>query len=150
VNFDRVCVDASLALAWLIPWQGNPQADALRREWHENSVEMVGPPMFHAEVTSVLREEVFFKRMAPEEGQEAFLIYATIPVRIVDSPTIYRRAWELAIDYNQRRTYDMQYLAVAELEDCEFWTADRILANSLKGKNKRIKLVGDYSQKGTQ
>ncbi len=147
MNLDRVCVDASLALAWLIPWQGSPQADTLRRGWRENGVEMVGPPMFHAEVTSVLREEVFFKRMALEEGKEAFSLYAAIPIRVIDVPALYRRAWELASEYNQRRTYDMQYLAVAELEDCEFWTADRRLASSLKGKAKRIRWVGDYAKK---
>ncbi len=144
MNSIKVCVDASLALAWLIPGQGNPHADALRHEWHENGVEMIGPPLFRAEVTSVLREEVFFKRMSQEEGQEAFSLYTAIPVRIVDFSAIYRRAWELAFDHNQRRTYDMQYLAVAEMEDCEFWTADKKLASSLKSKVNRIRWIGEY------
>jgi predicted nucleic acid-binding protein len=147
VNFDRVCVDASLALTWLLSTQPEEGADALRRRWLEDQVELLGPPLFHAEVTSVLREEVFFKRLSKEEGEEAFRLYSIIPIRIVNSHVIYRLAWELAMKYNQRRTYDMQYLAVAEIEDCEFWTLDRKMVNTIHGKNRRIKWVRDYDQR---
>jgi predicted nucleic acid-binding protein len=146
VNSDRVCVDASLALTWLLSVQSEERADTLRRQWLKDDVELLGPPLFHAEVTSVLREEVFFKRLTREEGEEAFSLYSVIPIRIVNSPAIYRKAWELAVKYNQHRTYDMQYLAVAEIEDCEFWTLDRKIVNTLRGKNQRIKWVGDYDQ----
>jgi predicted nucleic acid-binding protein len=107
---------------------------------------MVGPAMFYAEVTSVLREHVFWGKILPEEGEEALSICLDIPVRTVDNPEVYRRAWELARRFNLPRTYDMQYLAVAELEDCEFWTADRKLANSLRNKVKRIRWVGDHGK----
>ena len=42
-------------------------------------------------------------------------------------------------------TYDMQYLAVAEAEDCELWTASERLFYSLKGKTSRVRLVGATS-----
>jgi predicted nucleic acid-binding protein len=106
--------------------------------------------MFYAEVTSVLRKHVFFRKILPEEGEEALSICLDIPVRTVDGPEVYRTAWALAKKFNLPRTYDMQYLAVAELENCELWTSDKSLVNSLKGKNRRIKWVGDYSQKGAQ
>jgi predicted nucleic acid-binding protein len=146
VNLDRVCVDASLALTWLLSIQPEERADALRRQWLKDEVELIGPPLFRAEVTSVLREEVFFKRLTSEEGEEAFGFYSAIPIRIVNSPAIYRKAWELAIEYNLSRTYDMQYLAVAEIEDCEFWTLDKKMVNAVNGKNRRIKWVGSYDQ----
>ena len=143
MNSDRVCVDASLALAWLLPIQHDDRADALQRRWHANGIQLTGPPMFHAEVISVLREQVFFKRMTAAEGEEGYSVYLDIPIRIIDNPAVYRRAWELAAEHNQRRTYDMQYLAVAEMEDCELWTADKRLYNSLKGKNNRVRWIGE-------
>jgi len=146
MNLSKVCVDASLALMWFLTAQQNEKADALRRQWKEKDVQMVGPAMFYAEVTSVLREHVFWGKILPEEGEEALSICLDIPVRTVDNPEVYRRAWELARRFNLPRTYDMQYLAVAELEDCEFWTADRKLANSLRNKVKRIRWVGDYGK----
>jgi predicted nucleic acid-binding protein len=146
MNSDRVCIDASLALTWLLNTGIEVRADALRRQWLQDDVELLGPPLFRAEVTSVLREEVFFKRLSPEEGEEAYNIYSDIPIRIVNNPAIYRKAWELAKAYNQHRTYDMQYLAVAEIEDCEFWTLDKKLVNTVRGKNRRIKWVADDDQ----
>jgi len=147
VNLDRVCVDASLAVTWLLRIQEDNYADDLRRKWQVGGIEMTGPSMFHSEVTSVLREEVYFKRLSQEEGEEAFSLYASIPIRIVDDIIVYRLAWELARKYNLPRTYDMQYLAVAEMEDCELWTVDRKLVNAVQGKNKRVRWVGEYSNK---
>jgi predicted nucleic acid-binding protein len=144
VNSDRVCVDASLALTWLLSTQPEESADALRRQWLEAHIELIGPPLFHPEVTSVLREEVYYKRLTLKEGEEAFRLYSLIPIRIVNNPNIYRKAWELAKEYNQNRTYDMQYLAVAEIEDCAFWTLDKRVVNAVRGKNPRVKWVGDY------
>ena len=144
MNSNSVCVDSSLALAWLLVAQQNDNADALRQEWSEKGVKLLGPPMFHAEVTSVLRQQVFFKRILPEEGEEVFSIYQEIPVRTIDEPAMYRKAWELAKEFNLPVCYDMQYLAVAELENCEFWTSDKSLVNSLKGKVKRIRWVGEH------
>lgn len=146
MNSDRVCVDASLALTWLLASQANKSANVLRQEWYEKGVELTGPPIFHAEVTSVLRGEVFFKRLLPEEGEEVFSIYLDIPIRTVDKPEIYWRAWQLAKEFNLPVCYDMCYLAVAELENCELWTLDRRLVNAVRG-NKRVKWVGDYIKK---
>ncbi|MBM2825419.1 MAG: putative nucleic acid-binding protein, contains domain [Dehalococcoidales bacterium] len=147
MNSNSVCIDSSLALAWLLVAQQNDNADAIRQEWSEKSVELLGPPMFHAEVTSVLRQQVFFKRILPEEGEELFSVYLEIPIRIIDGQQIYRKAWELAKKFNLPVCYDMQYLAVAELADCELWTADKKLASSLKGKAKRIRWVGEAEKK---
>ena len=147
MNSDRVCIDASLALTWLLSVQPVERADTLRRRWLKDGIELIGPPLFRAEVTSVLREEVYFKRLTREEGEEAFRLYAIIPIRIVNNQAIYRKAWELAGEHNQHRTYDMQYLAVAELEDCAFWTLDKKLVHAMRGKNPRLKWVGEHDQR---
>lgn len=140
----RVCIDASLALTWLLPAEQNEAANALRREWDKEGMELITIPLFHAEVTSVLREQVYFRRLLPEEGEEAFSIYLDIGVRSIDDPEVQKKAWELAKKFNLPRTYDMQYLAVAELENCELWTSDKRLANSLQGRVKRIRWVGEH------
>ena len=149
MNLNNVCVDASLAVAWLFDEEYSENADGLRRQWRDRGIQMLGPALFHAEVTSAIRQHVYFKRMLPEEGEEAFSIYLDIPIRIIDEPKVYRKAWQLAKEFNLPVCYDMQYLAVAELEDCELWTADRRLANSLRGKVNRIKWVGDYTARKT-
>ncbi len=143
---NSVCIDASLALTWLLPAEQNEVANTLRREWCENGMEIITAPLFHAEVTSVLREQVYFERLLPEEGEEAFSAYSEIGVKSIDSPKIQQRAWELAKEFNLPRTYDMQYLAVAELKDCELWTNDKRFVNSLQSKVSNLRCVGEYDR----
>ena len=143
----RVCVDASLALLWLLPAQRTGQAVDLLEQWTRDGTDLIGPPLFDAEVTSAIRMNVYMKRLIPEEGEEAYESYAALGVEIVSPPGLSRYAWELAKEYNLPRTYDMQYLALAELEGCEFWTGDRKLINALQDKAKRIKWIGEYAGK---
>jgi len=143
----RVCVDASLAVQWLIPTQQGPLAESLLQSWDQAGTELIGPPLFDAEVTSAIRLHVYFKRLLPAQGEKAFLFYRELGVKIVSPPELPRVAWELAKEYHLPRTYDMQYLAVAELEDCEFWTSDKRLVNSLQGKTSRIRWVGEHTRK---
>jgi predicted nucleic acid-binding protein len=142
---NNVCIDASLALTWLLPQERSNLIDALFTEWDRKGIGLLTAPLFHAEVTSVIREQVYFKKLRPEQGEHIFSIYLQMNVKNIDEPTVYRRAWELAGEFNLPRTYDMQYLAVAELKDCEFWTNDRRLVNSLQSKVPRLKWAGDYS-----
>ena len=141
-----VCVDASLALAWLFVDTHSEQADGLWQEWTGKAIELVAPPMFHAEVASSIRKIVYFKRILPAEGERLFALYSEIPVRIIGSQAVHRRAWQLAKEFNLPVCYDMQYLAVAELEDCDLWTLDRKLVNAVRG-NQRVKWVGEYRKK---
>ncbi len=147
MNSNKVCVDASLAVAWLFDEEFSENADALRRQWHNQGIHMLGPALFHAEVASAIRQRVYFKQIQPEEGEEVFSIYLDIPIRIIEGQEMYRLAWQLAREFDLPVCYDMQYLAVAELEDCELWTADRKLASSLRGKVNRIKWVGEFTKK---
>ncbi|MBI4282838.1 MAG: type II toxin-antitoxin system VapC family toxin [Chloroflexi bacterium] len=142
----QICVDASLAILWLIPTQRTQQAAELLEQWVGAGVDLICPPLFDAEVTSTIRLHVYLKKILPEEGEEAFSGYSALGVRVVTPQGLSQMAWELAKRYHQPRTYDMQYLAVAELEDCDFWTLDRKLVNAVRG-NKRIKWVGEYLKK---
>lgn len=136
-----VCIDASVALAWLLPKERNEATDALILQWHTKGIKLITAPLFHAEVTSVIRQQVYFKKLYPEEGERLFSLYLQLEVDTIHEAQIYKLAWELAKRFDLPRTYDMQYLAVAELKDCELWTNDRRLINSLQGKAPRLKWI---------
>jgi predicted nucleic acid-binding protein len=142
----KVCIDASLAIAWLSYEKYTVSANALRQDWLREGVELLGPPIFHAEVMSVLRQQVFFKKILPEDGEEAFSICLDIPIRIIGGPEVYSTAWRMAKELDLPVCYDTQYLAVAELEDCEFWTTDRKLVNLIQSKNNRVRWLGEYGK----
>ena len=147
---NQVCIDASLAIEWLLPEKRNREGDALRHEWNLSRIELVSSPIFNAEVTSTLRRQVFFKKILPEEGEAAFRLFLEMRVRTVAHPSVTVLAWEMAKKFNLPRTYDLQYLAVAELIDCPLWTSDKRFVNSLQNKVGRVKWLGDYQGKGLQ
>ena len=72
MDSSRVCLDASIAVAWLLVERYSNSADLLRQTWNEAGVEMVAPALFHAEVASAIRKQVYFKEILPDEGEEAF------------------------------------------------------------------------------
>ncbi|MBI4286396.1 MAG: type II toxin-antitoxin system VapC family toxin [Chloroflexi bacterium] len=138
-----ICIDASLLIAWFLPEQYSHVVADLMQTWERDGVELIAPPLFHAEVTSVLREQVYFGKLLPEDGEKAFFHYQQTGVKSINGVGLQQKAWELAKRLNLPRAYDMQYLAVAELADCELWTADKKLATSLQAKAKRVRWVGE-------
>ena len=51
---------------------------------------------------------------------------------LAPSPELHLRAWYWADRLNHSKTYDAQYVALAELERADLWTADRRLANGAR------------------
>jgi predicted nucleic acid-binding protein len=140
-----VCVDSSLALDWLLPTENSEAIDRLWLSWKVAGIGIVVPPLFHVEVTSVIRRLVHSKRLLSEEGEILFLEYVGMQVETIDYTDVPGTAWKLARRFNLPSTCEMQYLAVAELEDCELWTADRKLVDALRGKSNRVKWVGNLT-----
>lgn len=144
---ERVCVDASLALMLLLPHDLTPKVEGLWRYWVERDIETVTPPLFFAEVTSVLRESVYFGHILAEEGDDAFSCFMGLAVKGIEPPNLQEQAWELAKRYNRPRAYDAQYLAIASTLGCELWTGDRRLVNAVQVS--WLKWVGDYEAANT-
>ena len=122
-----VCVDASAALAWLLPYQQSAHA---RRAWlHllDSGEKLFAPPLFLAECTSVIREACFDGVLTAGGAAETVAALLELPVTLVTDRSIYGRALELATRFQLRRAYDTQYLAAAEIERCELLTVDRAL-----------------------
>jgi predicted nucleic acid-binding protein len=101
------------------------------QQWVRNQHDVFVPPLFFAEVTSVLRNHVFLGRLSTQEGEAAFEAFLKLRVQMVSPPDLQQRAWNLAKQYNLPRAYDAQYLAVARLLGCDLWTTDQRLANAV-------------------
>jgi predicted nucleic acid-binding protein len=144
----HVCIDASLAVRWVLPTEQDSIADSLLQAWDETGIELIVPPLFDAEITSAIRKHVHLKQLLQRQGEQAYRLYRQLKIMTISPNNLSEIAWRLAVKFNQVRTYDMQYLALAELEDCEFWTADKKLVNSLRGKTERLKFIGDVTDQG--
>ena len=64
---------------------------------------------------------------------------------MLSMPEIHQRAWDLAKQLTQPNVYDSYYLALAELLDCEFWTAEERLFNTVKERLPRVRWIGQIA-----
>lgn len=102
---------------------------------------MLVPPLFPAEVTNALYLSVKRKRLTLEEAELALRTIMELGVQVAEPSGLYPRSLRLAADYTTANAYDTQYVALAEMESCELWTADERLAASMKPLPSCIKLV---------
>lgn len=139
---DRVCIDASIALMLLLPDSLRYKAKALWDSWDADKIEIIAPPLFFVEVTSVLRENVYFGRILPEEGERALSSYQDLCVKTLELHDLQSQSWSMAKRFNRPKAYDAQYLAVASILECELWPGDIRLVNAVH--QPWVKWVGDY------
>ena len=138
-----VCIDASLAISWFLPEDLSERAYTLREGWVGTGVELIAPPILAAEVPSTLRQAVYRGRINADEGDEAFAAFLDIPIRIIQPEGLLQRAWDIGKRANAPRLYDVFYVALAEIERCELWTADRRLVNLLGSRFPNVHWIGE-------
>lgn len=138
---NRVVVDASIALRWVLKDEKEMRVDALLEEWTGSFTEMLVPPLFPAEVTNALYLSIIRNRLTSLEARLALDAIMHLGMQVAEPRRLYSRSLELAIEYHVPSAYDAQYLALAEIEGCVLWTADRRLFASLKPPPEWVKLV---------
>lgn len=119
-----VCIDASAVIPFLLPLPSTDQVDAFWGSRLANE-RLVAPALLFAEVTSVVRRYVHLGEVSHEEAVSGLTRLLRLPVATVHAPSVYLRALELAKRLGHMRAYDVQYLAVAEMERCAVATLDR-------------------------
>lgn len=139
----RVCVDANLALKLVLGEDDSPRTLALWRRWVEHEVAIVAPPLLAYEVTSVLRVKVQRGLLSTVHGDEAFALIHAQGIEYHAPPDLHRLAWEFAKRFARPNAYDAHYLALAEILDCPFWTADERLYNTVKEHLPWVRWLGE-------
>ena len=141
----QVCVDASVALQWLLYDSLTGEARLLRRHCVEAKVPMIAPPLFRPEVTSTIRRWLLEGKVTEPYARQAMRMSVRLPVLISDAgDALQLRAFDIATTLKRPRAYDSQYLALAEFNQCELWTADKRLVNAARRKFPWVRWLGDY------
>jgi predicted nucleic acid-binding protein len=140
-----VCVDASLIVRTLVPGPFSQEAEGILTTWQQANTALIAPALFAFEVTATLRRMVYLKELLPARGEAAFAAFRRIPVRLSHRQGIFPLAWDLAKQFNRPRAYDTAYLALAQLNRCDFWTADEKLYNAVKGQLPWVNWIGNVA-----
>jgi predicted nucleic acid-binding protein len=140
----QVCVDAGISLkrVFLDETDGELARD-LWAEWHEHRTTVIAPSLWAYEVTSVIRNKVHRGRLAAELEGEALMAVHQLPVKLMAPEGLHRRASEIARRFQQPAAYDAHYLALAQMHDCAFWTADERLFSTVHKEFDWIHWLGE-------
>lgn len=142
---DIVVVDASLAIKWVLIEQDSPRAVMLLERWHSEEKEIIAPALFTYEVSNILHRQVVTNKLTYDEAKRGLKKLFAIGVSLDFSQyeDISTQAMMLAHRYDLPAAYDAHYLALAARENCEYWTADTRLWNTVKSKLSWVHWIGD-------
>ena len=139
-----VCVDASLVIKWLAEESDSDQAVGLLAAWSKESVELIAPAFLMVELLSALRQKLVRGEMSAALAGWRAGFALEMPIRLITARSMLRRAWELAAHFDLPSCYDTCYLAVAEHERCEFWTADTQLVRRVQHELDWVRHLSDW------
>src|SRR5437870_4383250 len=125
-----VVVDVSLVIRWVIPGPREPQARRLLAEWIATGTRQVSPALFASELASTALLYVRQNQISEDDAKTAITTVLRIVGIHARDGELAVRALEIARLIGAGRAYDSLYLALAEAEGCDFWTADERLFNA--------------------
>jgi predicted nucleic acid-binding protein len=143
---DIVVVDASLALKWVLIEQDSDAALTLLAQWLNEGQKPIAPALFTYETTNIIYRQVVTGKLTYDEATQglAKLFSIGIFLKLAPHKKISTQAMEFAHQFGLPVAYDAHYLALAQHESCDYWTADKRLWNAVKGKLSWVKWFGDY------
>ena len=143
-----VVVDASLAVKWLIEEEDSGEAREIARSWEDRGIHTAAPYFMPAEVANVLHRRVIDNEISVEEAVTLIEVLLASGIELRHPPGIHARALELASLLGQGAVYDAHYLALAEILDCEFWTADRRFYRGASAVVQNVRWIGEFAAPG--
>lgn len=127
----KIVPDSNLVLALVLTLPYTSASTRKIREWEEQNAELLVPTLWSYEVTSTLRKAVVSGSISTEMAANALQYILSMQIlEVPPTPALHQKALEWAARLNQIVAYDAAYLALAESEGAEFWTADRRLADA--------------------
>lgn len=141
-----VVIDTSLALKWITQEEDSEIAQVLLDKWISEKKVLLAPALLLYEVTNALYRKALKGIISLDDAKQGVQAILEIEMQF-DYPEHAELCWksiEIAKRFNLPAAYDAQYLALAENEDCELWTADTRLWNSVQGKFKWVRWLGEY------
>lgn len=141
---DYVVVDASLAIKWVLNEPYADKALAIASKWATAGIKPVAPCLLLVEATNVLHRRAVLGHISASQAQQLLTGFLNMGIEVRESPQIHLRALELAQELQMPAVYDIHYLALADIMECDLWTADERFFNSVKERQPRVKWLGEF------
>lgn len=141
-----VVVDTSIAIKWVIDEEDSDLAEALLLEWSSNGITLYAPSLLTYELSNVLYRNIRKGAISIADARRAFakIRLTGIELDFPDNYILNAKAVELANKYDLPAAYDAHFLALAEREGCELWTADTRMWRAVQGKISWVRNLHEY------
>ncbi len=143
MNIGTVVVDAALALKWVTKEPSSRAAKELLQDWKERDVGTIAPGLLPYEVAEVLHRRVERGELSHKKARDRLKAIMEAGPVLLDLKALHTEALELAHALERSSAYETHYLALAEREDCEFWTGDKTFWEAAKDAYPRVRWVGE-------
>ncbi|UXD21308.1 twitching motility protein PilT [Ignicoccus pacificus DSM 13166] len=125
----KVVVDASVVVKWFIEEEYSEQALKLLDAYKEGLLDLVAPSLLPYEVLNALKYSNVF---GEDELKEVAIVLESLQITTFELRSDHaRRSLEIAMRKGVT-VYDASYVALAELENAAFYTADEKLLRKVK------------------
>jgi predicted nucleic acid-binding protein len=145
VSTDEVVVDASLALKWIEQEPYSAEASALLENWRLRHCRLLAPALFAYEATNAIAKRVKRAQLTLEAAKQRLAALLENGPALEQDPGINLRALEIMERFALPSAYDAHYLALAETRQCECWTADERLWNTVKKELSWVHWIGQHA-----
>ncbi|HLH60179.1 MAG TPA: type II toxin-antitoxin system VapC family toxin [Ktedonobacteraceae bacterium] len=142
----KVVVDTSVVLKWILKEPDSDKALALLTHWSNEQVEMLAPALLAYEAANILYQDVRKGKYTIEIARKSLrdVVMTGIVFDFSADLALSMHAVEFAHRFSLPASYDSHFLALAEREECELWTADSRLKRAIKGQLDWIHTLDDY------
>lgn len=125
----RAVIDASIALAFLLPDEKETKVDLLFQTLVKDKIKILVPEIFYFEVSNGLRSAVLRKRISFKLARKLLKNFLKLRLekREIDWLTTFQIALKKSVSF-----YDAAYLSLAKKEKIPFLTSDKLLLKRSK------------------
>ncbi len=141
---DFVCIDACIAVKWLIPEHDSDRALDLYAHILANQDTVIAPPHMPVEVVNTIRKKARREEITPAEAEHALANFLGFSINLAVPAGLHDAALLLAQRFDRPTVYDTYYVALAEIAGCQMWTADQKLLNALGGRIPFVKSLSNF------
>jgi predicted nucleic acid-binding protein len=138
-------VDANVLAALALSLPYSEQAAVWVSQWTGSAEDLLAPVLQEYELAALIRKAVVLGWLTTEGATHAMDKLLDLRIeRFPPTPSLHKNALHWAQRLSQSKTYDAHYLALAEQEGVELWTADRRLANAARSLGaKWVRWIGE-------
>ena len=131
---ERLLVDASVAIKWVIAELAHERAAALL------DYDLMAPDLLFLECANILWRKVRLREINEAEAAAAAVALEAAELSVVAAKPYFRRALEIATELDHP-AYDAVYLAVAEVSGIRMITADSRLLRKVRQSGSRFRAM---------